>query len=285
MTTVRKCVAAVLAASVVGLSTPAYAGDLAQVVTADERQAPAGENTVISEGHVDLGLVLGENGPELLARDDSGPDPVWRHLDDVVFNTSDAARQTLPEGGDYSFVNDGGDVWVVPQTEVVGVPWLGWNTQSPTLQDTVDRGVTMSITGHQGPGEASLFLQNGGFEPPLILWSTREPDKAENGGQFWVDLNTHTHANWTFSEPGVHQVGVRVDAALRTGETVSTDAVLTFAVGDGTDAEAAQAAEWNPDEAENSGGSLWGWVAGGALGLAFLIFVVFFALRRRDPNA
>ena len=186
----------------------------------------------------------------------------------------------------------------MPQTEQAEVPWLGWNTQAPSLNESVDRGVTMEFLGHTGPGEFSMFLQNGGFEPPQLLWSTAE-QKTDG---FWVDLGTHTHANWVFTEPGIHQVRVRMsgegksstgDTAGAQGNEVSAESVLTFAVGDGTDVAEAQATEWDESAAELSASSashsglagvpVWIWVLAGA-GILVLLGAVALALRARGGH-
>lgn len=114
----------------------------------------------------------------------------------------------------------------------------------------------MEFLGHQGPGEFSLFLQNGGFEEPQLLWSTATGDSEG----FWVDLGTHTHANWVFTEPGIHQIRVRMSgegAGESAGKEVAAEATLTFAVGDDADVAQAQAVEWDPNaESSATSGSM-----------------------------
>lgn len=296
--------AATITAAVLAFApSAAWAGDLAQVVSGDEQVAPAGEEVTIDHGHVDLGLQVTDGHADFLARDDSAATPVWRALDDIVFEVGDNAQLTLPEDEAFSFVgaDPGAQVWVVPQTEQAEVPWLGWNTQAPSLNESVDRGVTMEFLGHTGPGEFSMFLQNGGFEPPQLLWSTAE-QKTDG---FWVDLGTHTHANWVFTEPGIHQVRVRMsgeakngtgdmgDTADAAGHEVSAESVLTFAVGDGTDVAEAQATEWDESAAELSASSashsglagvpVWIWVLAGA-GILVLLGAVALALRARGGH-
>lgn len=293
--------AATITAAVLAFApSAAWAGDLAQVVSGDEQVAPAGEEATIDHGHVDLGLQVIDGQADFLARDDSAATPVWRALDDIVFKVGDNAQLTLPEDEAFSFVGaePGAQVWVVPQTEQAEVPWLGWNTQAPSLNESVDRGVTMEFLGHTGPGEFSMFLQNGGFEPPQLLWSTAE-QKTDG---FWVDLGTHTHANWVFTEPGIHQVRVRMsgegksgtgDTAGAQGNEVSAESVLTFAVGDGTDVAEAQATEWDESAAELSASSashsglagvpVWIWVLASA-GILVLLGAVALALRARGGH-
>ncbi len=278
--------ATLTAAALAFAPVTAWAGDLAQVVSADEEVAAPGTEATIDHGHVDLGLLLVDGQAQFLARDDSAASPVWRDPADVVFDVGDNAQLTLPEDKAFSFVGaePGSQVWVVPQTEQADVPWLGWNTQAPSLTDNVDRGLTMEFLGHQGPGEFSLFLQNGGFEEPQLLWSTATG--ATDG--FWVDLGTHTHANWVFSEPGIHQVRVRMSgqgAGESAGSDVAAEATLTFAVGAGTDVAQAHAAQWDPS-AESSDASagaavpVWVWALAGA-GLLVLVGAVFAVLRAK----
>ncbi|WP_408911041.1 choice-of-anchor M domain-containing protein [Corynebacterium gottingense] len=216
---------------------------LQQTVRSDEAIAPAGEQAVISAGHVDLGATFDGDELTFLARDDSQDPPVWRRLDDVVFQVSDDAKQTLPDTGAFDFTGAGAgdDVWVIPQTEVQGVPWLGWNTQSPSLLERSSNGVSLEFGGHEGDGDFSLFLQPGGFHEPQLLWSSRE-----DGTQpMWVEPNTHTHANWVFTQPGVQLVGVRAVVKDNEGNTHTDEEVVRIAVGSVTDPAEAQAAEFS----------------------------------------
>ncbi|WP_257182743.1 choice-of-anchor M domain-containing protein [Corynebacterium cystitidis] len=244
------CVTALLAVATPQLPMVCAQADpaLEQTVTADEQLAPEGEQAVISAGHVDVGPQVVDGDLKFLARDDTSVPPVWRSIDDIVFEVGDASIQTLPDnvGSEFEFTGAGaGDsLWVIPQTEVPSVPWLGWNTQAPSLLDLdIDRGVTLEFAGHQGPGQFSLFIQNGGFEPPQVLWNSA----AEGTQPLFVDLNTHTHANWVFTEPGVHLVGLRVVAPLKDGTELVDERILRFAVG-GAQPTDAFVATWDESE-------------------------------------
>jgi surface-anchored protein len=60
----------------------------------------------------------------------------------------------------------------------------------------------------------------------------------------WVDVNTHTHANWVFTEPGVYLLRLLVTADLVDGSSVSDTQLIRLAVGTATDPADAFAAAW-----------------------------------------
>lgn len=249
----------------------AQGSDLSQVVTGDEAIAPEGEKVVVESGHIDIGAMVIDGELHILARDDRSQPPVWRHLDDMVFQLRENAVQTLPDNDDFSFVGAGANepAYVVPQTEIAAVPWLGWNTQAPALTDNVHNGVNMDFLGHSGPGEFALFLQNGGFEAPDVLWSTVEGKDDD----FFVELHTHTHANWTFTDPGVHQVGLQITATTHDGQELSAQEAVTFAVGEDTDPVEAHNAvfDWENASTGSSGFQI-SWLLVG--GIAIVVVLV-----------
>lgn len=303
MTSLIRRTALTLAAACMLAGTPAAHAQaelndpaLQQSVAADERIAPRGEQTVISAGHADLGPIFVDGELQFMVRDDSQVPPVWRHLDDVVLDISDKAIQTLPEGGDFDFTGatPGQQVWVIPQSEVAGVPWLGWNTQSPEVVERTDRGVNLEFGGHEGPGDFTVFLQAGGFSQPQQLWNSR----LVGNQPMWVELNTHTHANWVFTQPGVHLVGIRAVVKGTDGQTRTTEQVLRLAVGDATNHEQARAASFEgpwrtdatsgaePETPQEGPGALWAVLGIGVAALLICaLSLVFFNRSRARRDA
>lgn len=212
----------------------------------DPDQEVASEPAVLEGGHVDMGPRYVDDEWTFLIHDDSADPPVWRHVDATALHVTDAALTSVPDDDAYAFVPApaGADVHVVPQVQQPGVVWLGWNTQDPRVMETIDRGVTFRLRGVDGPGEMVMFLQSGDLGEPDAMWDSREQYPQD----FWVEVNTHAHANWVFSEPGVYLVEIEIAADLVTGEQVSDTRALRFAVGDDTSGEEAIAAEHVPSE-------------------------------------
>lgn len=229
--------------STVGAGVTAEAQDdpqLDQELDADQQLVE--DEAVLDAGHVDLGPRFVDGEWQLLVHDDSdGAGSVWRHPDRTAFRVGDAGRSEVPEDPTYSFLGaePGAPIHLIPQVELAEVVWLGWNTQDPEVMDRIDRGVSLTLVDHAGPGRLTVYLQGGNFAEPDVLWSTEDGEPAP----IWVETNTHTHANWVFTEPGVHLLAIRADATLLGGEEVSDTAVVRVEVGDGTEVGAALDAE------------------------------------------
>ncbi|MDR1212886.1 MAG: choice-of-anchor M domain-containing protein [Propionibacteriaceae bacterium] len=233
-----------------GLAAPAaWADDDPNLdQTIDQTLAVVRGDRVLTTGHVDLGPKFVDGVwtfliHDDLARADAASASVWRYPDQTVLHVLDQARLTVPDDPAYAFVGaaPGSSVWVVPQTQNPAVVWLGWNTQDPEVMRAIDRGVTLSLTGLVGPGTVTTYLQSGSFGEPQLLWDSR----VDQPQPIWVDVNTHTHANWVFTAPGVYLIQLEAAADLVDGTTVSDRQVIRFVVGSDQDPAAALAATWN----------------------------------------
>jgi len=228
-------------------------GERALTQTLSAEQPVASGRIEISAGHVDMGPRFNNGKFELMLHDDHGETPVWRSLDEVIYRGSDKAILEVPNDPRYSFVGApaGSKVYVIPQTETKGVIWPGWNTQDPQLVSKLNRGVNLTLEQVSGPGTFSLYLENGNFSAPQVLWSSTksEPQKL------WVEKNTHTHANWVFTAPGEYLLKVTASAELSDGSTVTDTRYLKFAVGDSASADTLYAMEAQARGSSNSASS------------------------------
>lgn len=210
---------------------------------------------VLDAHHVDLGPRLIDHQLALQVRDDTKFPPTWRPLDKVVLKVSDAALMDVPDSSEYDFLSfaAGKKAWVIPQVEVPGVVWLGWSTQHPSITENATLGVTFNYQGIEGPGDMALFVQPGNFQPPQPLFTSRTAGDQPT----WVELNTHTHANWVFSAPGTYLVKLTITADLIDGTKAKTTDYLRFSVGDATDPNEAFDAVFSThdDDAASAGDS------------------------------
>ena len=208
-------------------ATPSADPALEQNVAANEptSKTPA----VIEAGHVDLGPRLIGGKLTVSLRDDSAASPVWRDPNKTVLRVREGALIQVPQGEDYKCLADSKRVYGLPQTQKTQLVWLGWNTQDPAVTKLIQGGVNMRIEQVKGPGRSWLILQEGTFGKPKVL-----ADSAASAQDIWVDTNTHVHANWIFSKPGIYLVKVSFKATGVDGKTYQATTTLRFAVGDAT---------------------------------------------------
>lgn len=189
---------------------------------------PADECVVLDDGHVDAVAprILDGRLTTQVKDGSAGPDKVvWREPDAVVLHAVPETRNTIPSDPAYAFLGVPGDpVWLLPQTQIPGILWPGWNTEELDTS-TVSGDVTWSLTEVDGPGAVAVFLS--GLSPTVVFNAADGlPDTLH------VPLGTHAHANWAFGAEGIYRLSFTVTATLASGETQTDTDTYTFAVGD-----------------------------------------------------
>lgn len=195
--------------------------------------------TVLSAGHVDgINPVLEGGELRVTVRDDtSPPNDVVRAVDDVIFHGTPAHHRSIPTSGYYDFGfldHPSGTFWHLPSNNQVDKLFLGWGTESPTLREggvsRFDGPLQLSLVGYEGPGY--FYLYQLGDEEIQMLASGAPMAGVTNR---WNEpIPTHVHANWAFSEPGLHKLQFRVSGKLAGGETVSDTQEYRFFIGEPT---------------------------------------------------
>ena len=184
-----------------------------------------------TDGHFDLGPAI-ENGT-LVARvkDDRSQPAQWVDPSSLTFALGDAARITAP--ADLGFVaTPGSSVWLIPSTQIAGVPWLGLNSQREEIVTGTTGGVQFTLDAVEGPGRVAVF--NAG----ALGSGVGEHVFDGPGSSYTLGPNTHAHQNWVFTAPGTYTLTISMQvtptgAALTgsgygsSGEVTATGALGT----------------------------------------------------------
>ena len=162
----------------------------------------------ITDGHFDLGPAI-ENG-QLVARikDDRSVPAVWKDPASMTFALGEKARIKAPEALSYAAA-PGQDVWMIPATQIRGVPWLGMNSQREEIVTETSGQVRFSLLDVQGPGNVAVF-ESGSLGAGI---GTHVFDGA--GTSYTLPANTHAHQNWVFTEPGSYQLTLAMNVSPR----------------------------------------------------------------------
>lgn len=162
----------------------------------------------ITDGHFDLGPAI-ENG-QLVARikDDRSVPAVWKDPASLTFALGEKARIKAPEALSYAAA-PGQDVWMIPATQIRGVPWLGMNSQREEIVTETSGQVRFSLLDVQGPGNVAVF-ESGSLGAGI---GTHVFDGA--GTSYTLPANTHAHQNWVFTEPGSYELTIAMNVSPR----------------------------------------------------------------------
>ena len=198
--------------------------------------ARADYDHIYSEGHGDVGVDY-NGGNAFFMHYHFGPDAV---IDGTVLgmdaefvpNTAItfvplSSSGPRPAGSQWDFLGTaaGNTVYVIPQGQTPGVPFLGFGTEE--LNPAEWRGpITWTLAGISGPGQVSLY-QTEAVGNPIVKWSTF------NGlpGSFSQDVGGHDHANWGFTAPGTYDLGIMATGTNVTDGLVTSSATFRFQIG------------------------------------------------------
>lgn len=192
---------------------------LAAVLVATSAAPAHAAPVVLTSGHVDV-LDVNYSGGALVLRvlDGTGSSDVERDPADVTFQVPVAAKVTgIPSTPAWSFLGTGGTAWVLPQNNVPGLLWAGWNTTEIPAGVFVDDKVTFHLTAVDGPAGFSVYTASAGV--PTVIFDSGDglPDTLQ------VARLAHSHVNWGFDAPGSYAVTFSVTGVLAsTGATISS---------------------------------------------------------------
>ena len=200
------------------------AGVVATILTV----APAHAVTTISSGHVDAVDVDWTGSALTLDLLDSTVTPaVDREPADVVLNAVSASKTTVPSNSAYAFLGTpGAPVWILPQTQVSGIVWPGFDTEGVPSGVLSGNTVTVNLVSVNGPADLSVYTTNS-FGTPTVWFDSGNglPDNRS------IAINTHAHANWAFEAAGTYTAVFEVTATTASGAAISTgQKTYTFTV-------------------------------------------------------
>lgn len=179
--------------------------------------------TVLSEGHIDVLSTLDADRLAVTLHDDSVTPPAERAAGESTLFVSPDAVDQVGAGSAYAFLGQQGDpVWLLPQSQVDGLLWPGWNVRAGSQALSAQTRITWQLGEVAAPGKLELY-QSDGFGAPSRLLSSSGPEHRS------FSFSGHGHGNWAFTSDGAYCVPI---TATETETGRSTSFTLLFAVGD-----------------------------------------------------
>ena len=139
-------------------------------------------------------------------------------LDDAEIVGGAAAVQVTPDGAPWAFLGGPGRfVYVLPQSEVEGLPFLGLNAEELDAA-AFATDITLTLLAVEGDGSFALY-QVDAFGQPLVHIDSNDA----MADSVTLPLGTHVHMNWAFSAPGEYELVFAVSGTLTDGTTLVSE--------------------------------------------------------------
>lgn len=184
-------------------------------------------SALISSGHMDMGLV-NEGGIAAKLIDDSDPRaPTPRDSGTFLFEVPDPAKTEIPANFRSTFPGEPESMWVLPQAQVKGLPWLGFSTTRLT-GDSLQQGSKITVTMRDVRGPGRIYTWHEGVGGAKL-----ELDSSDSSRTLEYRLNDHDHQAFGFTQAGFYAATFTFAGTDAAGAPFSKDLTATFAVGDG----------------------------------------------------
>ncbi|MFI6035965.1 choice-of-anchor M domain-containing protein [Streptomyces sp. NPDC051315] len=183
---------------------------------------------VIDDGHLDLAARPVDGKLRFQVKQGTSQSHQWHEPGRTVLHVRPAALRRITEG--FGFLGTvGAPVWWLPESQVDGLLWPGWNTEEYRAAD-VDGPITYRLDKVQGPGAVTMF-NPGSLGAVDIAFDSGDglPDS------YALTAGRHSHFVWTFAAEGVYRTTFTVGATLADGTKVSDTETLAWVVGDDVD--------------------------------------------------
>lgn len=171
-----------------------------------------------NDGHFDLGPIVDNGTIYARVKDDRTQPAQWLDPSDLTFGLGKAAAIQAPAA--LSFVAPAGKkVWMVQQSQQKNVPWIGMNSQHPSILSETTGDVTFTLESVEGPGKVAVF-ESGAFGSGVgeIVFNG-------SGSSYTIGANTHAHHNWVFTEAGEYRLTLKMKVEGKKGPIKGSSAI------------------------------------------------------------
>ncbi|QOQ38673.1 choice-of-anchor M domain-containing protein [Trueperella pecoris] len=193
-----------------------------------------------NSGHFDIGSILEGDNLYVKVKDDRNQPAKWVDPNTLIFGLGPASKAKAPAGIDF-IAPAGSDIWMISSSQVANVPWVGANTQHPSIVSGTTGTVKWTLSNVSGPGKLAVFSSGNLGQVVGTRWFGGASGSAgqlppgvekKNGKYFkteWVgktpsgkDCQLSPEQIAKLKAEGKHVASSQVKALKHTGATVST---------------------------------------------------------------
>ncbi len=191
--------------------------------------SPAAAQTIFTMEHADVNVRF-ENGQlELFFLDEDNE--IDSDLSDVFVFGGPNTLRVRPADPRFLFigVDAGQPVWILPQTRLPEIIWIGFGSEEVPEGALLDDEVTISLISVLGPAGSQFSVwQTDPFGNPTVFMATFDGISAND--RVVLGAEDEDHFNWGFTAPGIYEIAFQVSGRLLDGTPIQSE-VATLTVG------------------------------------------------------
>lgn len=175
-----------------------------------------------SQGHGDIEVSYLNGEWEWTVEDGRNPSETIIAIDNNGLNL-------IPDVPSFSFLGEpGAKIWIVSQSETVGVPFVGLASDTPNGVFENNR-FSLSLTNFKGPGNFHIWSTGSSGQVNRFASSS---DGLDDQDVVNMPAPGHLHYNLGFTTPGTYSLGWTASGTLMNGEglVTSDETIYEFAV-------------------------------------------------------
>lgn len=150
------------------------------------------------------------------------------HAEDVIIELGEATRTVIPSSTNFAFLGTpGAPIWIISQSEVSGVPFVGWSSEGMTSGTFVGDRFDLNVASVRGPGDVFIWTTGTG----TVDVDVNTTDGLDSNDVLNFPAPGHFHNNIGFTQPGTYFVGIQPTGSLQAGgSTTGALEEIRFAV-------------------------------------------------------
>ena len=147
-------------------------------------------------------------------------------VDEAVLVLKPRGRQTVPNDPAFNFLGTtGAPVFVLPQEETEGLLFLGIAGDEIQSGQFANETVRLELVSASGPGSFAIYSVDA-FGAPTVYMNTA--NGVSSADVFPIAVGSHTHANWSFTQPGEYSLNFKASGTLVGTNQPSTSETVTL---------------------------------------------------------
>lgn len=186
---------------------------------------PVVSQTVISQGHLDLGVLYEDGSWDLHVHKESpAPEEEFAPADAIIqIGPKGALAGGVPNTGAATgfFGAAGSPLWILPKTQDPELPFFGVGAEEMSPDDWVGS-LSLKLEDVRGPGHVFVW-DVGAFGELQPKMSSRDGFSASD--VLAVEAGSHGHYFWAFSAPGDYEVSLSASGTHKVDGAVASEPV------------------------------------------------------------